>query len=195
MQKLVPVVGFLEHRAYAAIATRSDLERRQARTEKRQGHQALSLAAQLRYARDAETRAVTLAEDITLRLRWLREDLLSVAGPDYATRSAFYDWLVAELRAREPQCSHRLRPHRPLLENQKADLLAFAKDLEEQLQALAAEFAVAPAVVQEILQATALPLGRGGSARRRCGTSLANATRPCGRRRPRSPIRSCVSVA
>jgi hypothetical protein len=46
LQKLVPVVGYLDNRAYAAIATRSDLERRQARTEQRQGRKALSLAAQ-----------------------------------------------------------------------------------------------------------------------------------------------------
>jgi len=157
LPKLVPVVGYLDHRAYAAIATRSDLERRQARTEQRQGRKALALAAQLHHARVAEAKAITLAEDVTLLLRWLHEDILSVAGPDYGTRSALYDWLVAELRAREPQCPHRLRPVRTLLENQKADLLAFAQDLDQQLQALAAEFAVAPAVVQEVLQTTALP--------------------------------------
>jgi hypothetical protein len=157
LQKLVPVVGYLDNRAYATIATRSDLERRPARTETREGRKALSLAAQLHHARVAETKAITLAEDVTLLLRWLREDLLRVAGPDYETRSALSDWLVAELRAREPQCPHRLRPVRTLLENHQADLLAFAKDLNQQLQALAAEFAVAPAVVQEILQTTALP--------------------------------------
>jgi hypothetical protein len=157
LPKMVPVVGYLDNRAYGAIATRSDLETRQARTERRQGRKALSLAAQLHHARVAETKAITLAEAITLRRRWLREDLLSVAGPDYETRSALYAWLVAELRAREAQCPHRLRPVRTLLENQKADLLAFAKDLDRQLQALAAEFAVAPAIVQEIRHLSALP--------------------------------------
>jgi hypothetical protein len=160
-QTMVPVVGYLDNCAYAAIATRSNLERRQARTEQRQGRKALSLAVQLHHARVAETNAVALAEDVSLLLRWLHDDILGVAGPDYETRSALYDWLVAELRAREPQCPHRLKPVRTLLENHKADLLAFAQELDQQLQALAAAFAVAPAVVQEILQATALPLSSG----------------------------------
>jgi len=43
-----PVVRYLDHRAYDAIATRSRLQERQARRQHRQGRKDLSLAAQLR---------------------------------------------------------------------------------------------------------------------------------------------------
>jgi hypothetical protein len=156
LQTLTPLVRYLDNRAYEAIATRSDLERRQARTERRQGRKAASLAAQLRYARAAETQALALAEDVTLLLRWLRQDLLAVAGPDYATRCALYDWIVAEFRARESLCPHRLRPVRRHLENQRDDLLAFARHLDRELQALAEECTVAGSAVREVLQVSAL---------------------------------------
>src|ERR1700737_4346589 len=58
LQTATPLVGYLENRAYEAIATRSRLEDRQARTEHRQGRKDQSLAAQLRYAREAERPAL-----------------------------------------------------------------------------------------------------------------------------------------
>jgi hypothetical protein len=155
LHTLTPLVRYLDNRAYDAIATRSDLERRQARTERRQGRKAASLAAQLRYARGTELQAVTLAEDVAVLVGWLRADLLAVAGPDYASRCALYDWIVAELRAREALCPHRLRPVRRLLENQRDELLAFVRQLDQDLQALAGEFAVPVAAVWEVVQVTA----------------------------------------
>jgi len=41
-----------------------------------------------------------------------------VAGPEYAIRRDLFDFVVAELRARESACPHRIRPVRTLLENQ-----------------------------------------------------------------------------
>src|SRR5205814_5439069 len=128
---------------------------RQARTEHRQGRKNASLAGQLRYAR-AATPAVTLADEVAVLLDWLRQDVLAVPGPDYAGRCALYDWIVAELRARESQCPHRIRPVRCLLENQRNNLLAFARQLDADLQALAEEFAVPGAVVEEVRQTLAL---------------------------------------
>ena len=133
LQTALPLVRYLENRAYDAIATRSRLEGRQARTEHRQGRKDASLAGQLRYARAAETPAVTLADDVAVLLDWLRQDVLAVRGPDYAGRRALYDWIVAELRAREAQCPHRIRPVRCLLENHHDELLAFAKQLDQDL--------------------------------------------------------------
>jgi hypothetical protein len=79
------VVGVLENRAYAAIATRTRLEQQQA-AARRRGRPALSAAQRLRHARPAEERAVALAEEVALLARWLRLDVLTVAGPDLATR-------------------------------------------------------------------------------------------------------------
>jgi hypothetical protein len=156
----MPLVRYLDHRGYDAIATRSRLHQRQARSEHRQGRKDRSLAAQLRYAREAETQAVTLADEVAALIGWLRQDILSVPGADYASRCALYDWIVAELRVREPLCPHKIRPVRCLLENQRDHLLAFAKQLDEDLQALTEEFAVPAAVVEETRQVLSLPANR-----------------------------------
>ena len=152
----MPLVRYLDHRGYDAIAARSRLQDRQARSEHRQGRKDRSLAAQLRYARETEMQAVTLADDVSALIGWLRQDILAVPGPDYASRCALYDWIVAELRVREPLCPHKIRPIRCLLENQRDRLLAFAKQLDEDLQALAEDFAVAPAAVEETCQVLSL---------------------------------------
>jgi hypothetical protein len=156
----MPLVRYLDHRGYDAIASRSRLQERQARSEHRQGRKDLSLAAQLRYAREAETQAVTLADDIAALIGWLRQDILAVPGPDYASRCVLYDWVVAELRLREPLCPHKIRPVRCLLENQRDPLLAFAQQLDHDLQALAEKSAVPAAVVEEAFQVLSLSAKR-----------------------------------
>ena len=47
---------------------------------------------------------MALADEVSALIGWLRQDILSVPGPDYASRCALYDWIVAELRMREPPC-------------------------------------------------------------------------------------------
>jgi hypothetical protein len=160
LQAATPLVRYLENRAYDAIAARSRLEERQARTEHRQGRKDQSLVGQLRYARAAETQALALAQEVAVLLGWLRQDVLAVPGPDYASRCALYDWVVAELRLRESHCPHKIRPVRCLLENQRDDLLAFAKRLDQDLQALAEECAVPGALVEEVRQVLGLASSR-----------------------------------
>jgi len=157
LQTATPVIRYLDNRGYDAIAARSRLQQRQTRTEYRQGRKDLSLAAQLRQAHVAETQAVTLADDVSALIGWLRQDILAMPGPDYANRCLLYDWIVAELRAREPQCSHKIRPLRCLLEHQRHQLLAFAKQLDDDLQVVAEEYAVPPAMVEETRQLLSLP--------------------------------------
>lgn len=152
LQKATPLVGYLENRAYEAIATRSRLQSRQSRREHRQGRKDLSLAGQLRYAKEAEASLIALAEEVAVLIGWLRQDVLAVRGPDYASRCALYDWIVAELRLREPCCTHRIGPVRCLLENQREALLAFAKQLDSDLGALAEELAIPQTMVEEVRQ-------------------------------------------
>jgi len=156
LQTATPLVGYLENRAYEAITTCSRLEHRQARAEHRQGRKDASLAGQLRYARDAEAQAILLADDVALLIDWLRHDVLSVCGPDYTQRCALYDWLVGELRQRESHCPHRIRPVRCLLENHRDALLAFVKQLDGDLQALAEACAVPATLVEEVRQVLSL---------------------------------------
>lgn len=160
LQTATPLVAYLDHRAYEAIAVRTRLAHRQGRTERRHGRKDASLAGQLRYARDAETQALALADEVSMLIRWLRQDVLAVPGLDYANRCALYDWIVAELRARERRCPHRIRPVRCLLENHRNELLAFAWQLDRDLGALAKAFRVPAAVVEEVRQVLSLAAGR-----------------------------------
>lgn len=155
-QKITPVVSFLENRAYQALDTRNDLERKQAQHQRRHGRCDLKLARQISEAVAAETQAITLATDVALLARWLRQDVFAVAGPAYADRCALYDFIVAELRARQPLCPHRLGPLGTFLKNQRDTLLAFARRLDEDLNALAQEFQVPQALVRQLLQVQAM---------------------------------------
>ena len=93
-----PLAGYLENRAYEAIASRTKLERKQATAERRQGRKDQTLVQKLRFARLAEAEAIALADEVALLARWLRDDILSVAGPEYAIRQGLLDFVVAELR-------------------------------------------------------------------------------------------------
>jgi hypothetical protein len=75
-----PLVRYLDHRGYDAIAVCNRLHERQARRQHRQGRKDRSLAAQLRYAREAEILAVTLADEVAALIGWLRQDILRGVG-------------------------------------------------------------------------------------------------------------------
>jgi hypothetical protein len=152
-----PLVGYLENRAYGAIDARSKLEQKQATAERRRGRKDKSLAKKLSYARSAEAKAIALADEMALLARWLRADILSVAGPEYAIRRDLFDFVVAELRARESACPHRIRPVRTVLENQRDNLLAFAVALDRDLAALAQEWEISVTTAREVLQVQSLP--------------------------------------
>jgi hypothetical protein len=85
-------------------------------------------------------------------MSWLRHDVLSVAGPCYDDRSDLYDFVVAELTRRLPQCSHRLTPICRHLENQRDDLLAFASVLDEQLERLGQKLEIPAELARQLLR-------------------------------------------
>src|SRR4051812_11334999 len=85
----------------------------------------VELAAQLALARQTEVWTARLARDIQTLVQWLRHDVLALVGPDLATRRELFDFIVAELMAREPEDARRIRPVRVALQNQRDDLLAF----------------------------------------------------------------------
>jgi hypothetical protein len=155
-EELGPLVRALEARAYHAIDRRSQLEGQRARPGKRRDRLKLSLAQQLRYARVEEVQAIALADDVALLVRWLREDVLAVAGLDHAGRCELYDFVLSELRARQDLCPQRLSPVCTALKNQRDDLLAFAAGLDGDLAAVAQECQVPVALVREALLVQAL---------------------------------------
>jgi hypothetical protein len=151
------VLRYLESRAYEAIAGRLEVQRQRATPGKRRDRLKHVLSARLRHARAAEAQAVALYDDLALLRRWLRDDILAVAGPDAATRRALYDFVVAEVRARVPLGPPGVKDVCRALKNQRATLLAFVAPLEEALAGLAARWAVPVAVVRELLRVQALP--------------------------------------
>jgi hypothetical protein len=147
----------LESRAYEAVALRGDLERQLATPGKRRDKNKSSLVARLWQAQRAEAQAVALYDDSAVLLSWLGNDILSVAGPDYPTRVALYDFVVAELQAREGLGPKGLKQVRTLLQNHQPALLAFVSALAQTVAAVAAGWEVPVAVVDELVQVQALP--------------------------------------
>ena len=95
---------------------------------------------------------MALAEDVALLVDWFRHDILTVAGPCYTERCELYDFVVAELKARASQCPHRLEPICRALENQRDDLLAFARRLDEDLEQLGQELQVPAELARRLLK-------------------------------------------
>jgi hypothetical protein len=156
IRDLEAVVGFLENRAYDALETTAKCERRRDRlqrpTKRRRAKSAHGPAQRLRRARTASDDAVALAEDVALLVGWLRHDILTVAGPCYTERCQLYDFVVAELKARASQCPHRLEPIGRALENQRDDLLAFARRLDEDLEQLGQELQISAELARCLLR-------------------------------------------
>ena len=166
-----PLVRYLENRAYETMEVRAKLERKQATAERRHGRKDQSLARKISVRHGlAEAKAIALADEVALLAQWLRDDILSVAGPESAVRRDLLDFVVAELRARETACPDRIRPVRTLLENQRDNLLAFAVDLDRELAALAQEWQISVTTAREVLQMQSLPMW--DPKRRRCEAAL-----------------------
>lgn len=147
-QLLLPLAEFLDHRAYEAIDDCDKLQRKQARARRR-GERMNSLGRLFSDAKKAVERAVALADEVATLVDWLRRDILALDGPDYAARVELFDFAVAELKARAPQCPHRIEPAARLLLNHRDELLAFARQLDRDLADLAAEFQVSPETIRE----------------------------------------------
>jgi hypothetical protein len=159
LHEVEQLVGFLENRAYDAlrIVERRQQEMRSAqRCDKRGRAKSIASATRdLRSARDSSAETIALADDIALLRSWLRHDVLAVAGPSYDERRDLYDFVVAELKSRLPQCSHRLTPTCRHLENQRDDLLAFARVLDEELERLGREFQIPAELPRQLLETMA----------------------------------------
>ena len=132
------LVSFLSRRAAAANSHRQKLEQEMDKA-KLQGR-GRTLSTKLTLVRRAELQAVQLANDIKVLMHWLSHDILALAGPSLEERQELFDFIVAELSQRESQLPHRLRPLRTALKNQRDDLLAFAKVLDEKLAEIAHRF-------------------------------------------------------
>jgi hypothetical protein len=157
LQDLPPVLATLEKRAYQALEVRHKLERQQAKYAWRHGRTDPKLAGKLQHARRGETQAVAVADDVAVLIRWLREDIVAVAGPSAAERRLLYDFVVGELRARAASGPQALALACRLLEHKREEVLAFAVQLDQDLSRVAEDFQVPVGWVREALHVQSLP--------------------------------------
>jgi hypothetical protein len=146
------VVRFLDNRAYSAISTydklRGQVQRKPNNTDLTQKRDA---------AQREMLRAIALADDVAVLVGWLRLDVLAVAGPCWQQRQALYDFVLAELQARESLCEHRLKPLNSVLRRHKTELLAFVQELDEEITLVANYARVPEDVVREMMAVQELP--------------------------------------
>ena len=155
-RELGKVAYYLANRAAGCISARQKLEHKMERSKRHgRGNQ---LSKKLALVRKAELEAVALAEDVRILADWLRDDILSLAGPDLSTRRELFDFVVQELARREDFCPYRIGPVRRTLAGQRDDLLAFADVLEEEFAALSEQFDVPAFRVQQLCQLQARSL-------------------------------------
>ena len=139
---------YLSRRAQKASTQRQKLEQQMdAAKQKGQGNK---FSKPLTLARQEEEAALNLATDVKILLEWLSHDILHLAGPEYSIRQELLSFIVAELKLRESQCSHRIGPVRRALHNQGEQLLAFAKLLDAKLAEIAERFTVPLFWVREV---------------------------------------------
>lgn len=151
-QETEALITYLENRAYDAISARSKLEHKQAASERKRGRRDAAVSQKLRHALPGEAQALALATDVATLLGWLRQDILALSGPGYEDRVLLYDFVVAELKARQSLCPHRIGPVYTYLVNHRDALLAFAKQLDMDLDALAGAFQLPVAEVRAMFQ-------------------------------------------
>ncbi len=135
------LVTFLKNRAEVALDIVEKLEVKMVKAKKK--GQGTKFSKRLGCAREEAAKAIQLKNDISTLSNWLKNDILSVAGPDLASRQELLDFVVDELKSRESLSSHRIRPVRRLLEGQGEDLLRFVEFIDEDLQFLANSHGVA----------------------------------------------------
>jgi hypothetical protein len=140
----------LDNRAYDCLAVYEDLWRRQKLHVRRHVRKSRRIASKLVLAAKATHKAIDLADEVRTLLQWWQKDVLAVAGYDHATRCQLHDWIVDELRNREPRHG-AIKKVRQLLQNHKDELLAFAEQLDAELGQLAQRFAVSLEWVREAL--------------------------------------------
>ena len=149
-RELSRLAYYLENRAKGCTTAREKLEAQMRRKARRR--QGRKLSKQLALARAAEVKARHLAETVRILSDWMQQDILSLAGPDLATRRELFDFVVDELQQCEVLCPHRIRPVCRLLAHQREPLLAFAGVLDQRFVDLAARFDVPTHLVQAVCQ-------------------------------------------
>ena len=140
---------FLENRAKSALKIVKQLEQKKKNAKRNLKPKFLR---RLIAARKEANMAAQLAKDIAILAQWLKNDILSVTGPNFSSRLELLKFVTAELEAREIYCSHRIKPVRRLLELHGENLLAFAKDIDSELEQLSVNHDVDAYLVKQVFE-------------------------------------------
>jgi hypothetical protein len=143
------MAAYQENRAFGALTTELELERKMEKA-KRHG-KGNKYSKPMAIASEKSQIAVKLADELNILSTWLRDDILAMSPMDYPTRRGLLDFVIDELRSREPIEPYRIRPLRVMLENQGNALLAFAMQIDKKLETVAVESKVPVALLRELL--------------------------------------------
>ena len=142
------VSNSLARQALGATTRRQDLEQKMViAKQKGQGHR---LSKKLTLARQHEVNAISLARDVKTLIGWLNHDVLELAGPALAERQELYDFVVAELQRREALGGKKVRVLCKALQNQRDDILGFARVLDDKLADIAQQLKTPLPLVREM---------------------------------------------
>ena len=105
----------LAKKAQGATTQREKLEQKmEAAKLKGKGNK---FSAKLIKARQNEEKLLKIAKDIKILLYWLRIDILSLAGPDWAERMELINFIIEELKLREDDAHKGIKKLRIALSN------------------------------------------------------------------------------
>lgn len=93
-----------------------------------------------------------VAQDIQLLTDWIKDDILSLSGPEPTVREELFDFVIKELSEREHLCAHRIAPVRSTLQNQKKEILAFTHVLDKKLKQIADNFSIPSYLVYRVCE-------------------------------------------
>ena len=94
--------------------------------------------------------AISLAQDVKTLIGWLNHDVLELAGPALAERQELYDFVATELQRRESVGGKKVRVLRKALQNQRDDILGFARVLDDKLADIAQQLKTPLPLVREM---------------------------------------------
>jgi hypothetical protein len=154
------LVRYLDNRAEKALKAVDELEHkiRRPRGKEKKDEIYQVLLQNLEKAKISLEKAVSLAEDVTILYRWLKNDILSLVGPSYQDRRELFQFVVDQLFLREDAQLHRIAPVRKYLENHKDNLLDFVPVMEKRFERIADEFETPLKNVWSVYQLAGMPL-------------------------------------
>ena len=129
------VANSLSRQAEGATTRRQKLQEKM--TVAKQKGQGNRFSKKLTQASSQEAHIMALTRDVKTLIGWLNHDVLELAGAPFAERQELYDFIVSELQLREGDGGKKLRKLRKALQNQRDEILGFAKVLDAKLEAIA----------------------------------------------------------